>query len=300
MNIDKSKTDLEGDNKMVKNKIVALIIVGGMVANIGLVANAYTKTSTKSSGVKTTQNQKMARKPGGFSDVNMQADIKTKLDALVTAGTIAQSQEDKIIADYKAMETARITEMDQVKKMTEAERKTYFDSKVNDARPDVLANLVTSGTITQAQSDAIKAALPVKGNGPMGFGGPGGPRGFGGPGGREANNGGKQPMNINPAAQQANMKAQLDTLVTSATITQSQEDQVIAFFNTKDAERTAEMTKIKSMTAAERKTYMESKVKTERVDPLAELVKAGTLTQAQSDAIKNLLPGHGMGHRMLR
>jgi hypothetical protein len=198
------------------------------------------------------------------------------------------------------METARITEMDQVKKMTEAERKTYFDSKVNDARPDVLANLVTSGTITQAQSDAIKATLPVKGNGPMGFGGPGGPRGFGGPGGREANNGGKQPMNINPAAQQANMKAQLDTLVTSATITQSQEDQVIAFFNTKDAERTAEMTKIKSMTAAERKTYMESKVKTERVDPLAELVKAGTLTQAQSDAIKNLLPGHGMGHRMLR
>lgn len=256
-----------------------------MLTNIGLVASANSKKSTAKTGTATTQTQKVANK-----DSNMQADLKTKLDTLVKSNTINQSQEDKIIAGYKAIETARIAEMNKVNKMTEAERKTYFESKTKTQAPDVLANLVKDGTITQAQSDAIKAVFP--GKGPAGFGGPRGRRGNQG-----VNNGSnKQSMNV---AMEANMKTQLDTLVKAATITQAQEDNILLAYKANDTARIAEMTKLKAMTDAERKTYLDSQTKAQRPDVLANLVSAGTLTQAQSDAVKAVIHEndnhHGFG-----
>lgn len=158
----------------MKKKFITFLVVGGMVANIGLAANAYSKKSTTASAVKTSQYQRVATTGSAITTTGSAVTIagqtreltlKTKLDALVKAGTITQLQADKVMADYKAKEAARIAEMDKVSKMTEAERKIYFDSKVKTEKIDILANLVKTGIITQAQSNATKKLLPRHGAG---------------------------------------------------------------------------------------------------------------------------------------
>jgi len=270
---------------MIKKKIVALVAAGCLTASIGVTAVAYTKNVSSNSKVKYNQAQGQGKLENG------QKDIKTKLDTLVKAGTITQAVEDKVILYFNQMETQRKAEMDKVKSMTAAERKTYMDSKVKGQRLDPLADMVKSGTITQAEADSINAVLP-QGRGAHGFQGRGtGRPGFG---------------NVKPGDMQSNMKSKIDALVKAGTITQAIEDKVIATYNQMDIDRKAEMDKVSKMTAAERKTYMDSKVKGQRVDPLADLVKNGTLTQAQADAINKLQVGnhggpggpggHGGGH----
>ena len=87
--------------------------------------------------------------------------IKTKLSSLVKTGTITQAQADKIAAAYNKMEADRASSMQNLKSMTQEQRKTYMEQNKN---KDPLAQLVTDGVITQAQSDSIKAAIAPKRN----------------------------------------------------------------------------------------------------------------------------------------
>lgn len=266
---------------MIEKKIIALVVTGGMLASIGLTAGAYTKTAATNSKVKakSVQEQRENKRPMWNGQMNM----KSQLDALVKSGKITQAVEDKVVAYLNQKDITRKAEMDKVKAMTEADRKAYFETKVKAAKTDLFTEMVTSGVITQLEADAIKAAVPqmsTKGNGMME--------------GRHGRG------NFNPADMQKEMKTKLDTLVTAGTINQATEDAVIANFNKIYADRKAEMDKVKAMTEAERKTYFDSKVKTERVDPLTTMVKAGTLTQAQADAIKKVMPGHQRGGKMHR
>ena len=95
-----------------------------------------------------------------------------------------------------------------------------------------------------------------------------------------------------------NMKSNLDKLVTAGTITQDQETNVLNAMKQEQTDRKAEMAKVKNMTAADRTAYFQSKKTGEKTDFLSNLVTAGTLTQDQATAIKNVLhkgPG-GKGH----
>lgn len=269
---------------MIGKKFIALLVVGGLTASIGVSAGAYTKTTNVKTKVNYTQNLKFNRPAPENGKIN----IKSKLDALVKAGTITQVVEDKVVTYFNQKDTDRKAEMDKVKAMTEADRKTYFDSKVKAAgeRTDLFADIVKSGTITQVEADAIKAALPQSQRGP------------GMMGGRHEN--GQKFDGVKSVDLQKDMKTKLDAIVKSGTITQATEDQVIAYYNKMGSDRKAEMDKIKAMTEADRKVYFESKVKGEgeKSGPLASLVKAGTLTQVQADAINKVFPEHQMGHGM--
>jgi hypothetical protein len=105
-----------------------------------------------------------------------QLDLKTKISTLVTKNTITKDQADKITAAINTSDAtekaARDAEKTKTDAMTDAQRKTYMESKIPD-KVDPLKALVTNGTITQSQADAVNALLPV---GP-GKGGPlpGGP-----------------------------------------------------------------------------------------------------------------------------
>lgn len=87
--------------------------------------------------------------------------FKTQLDTLVTAGTITQTEETNILKYLTDKQTERKAEMDKVKNMTEAERKTYFESKKTTEKTDFLSELVTAGIISQDKADAIKATMPT-------------------------------------------------------------------------------------------------------------------------------------------
>jgi hypothetical protein len=266
---------------MIGKKFIALLIVGGLTASIGVTAGAYTKNVSTKAKINYTQTNKQGK------PMNGQLGMKTQLDTLVKAGTITQATEDKVVTYFNQKDTAQKAEMAKIKSMTAAERKTYLESKVKVARTDLFADMVSSGTLTQAEADALKAALP-QGHGQMGFEGQG----------RGQGKGNRQGFGTgNPADMQKNMKTKLDAAVKAGTITQAIEDKVIASFTQLEADKKAEMDKVKSMTEADRKAYFDSKVKGQKpTDPLASLVTNGTLTQAQSDAIKQLLPGGPGGH----
>jgi len=99
--------------------------------------------------------------------------------------------------------------------------------------------------------------------------------------------------------QKVDFKAKLAELVTAGSITQAQSDKIVAFLDSEQATKKAEMDKVKAMTDAERKAYFEAN-KPEKTTPLASLeslVTDGTLTQAQADlVVKAIMPG-GRGER---
>jgi len=85
-------------------------------------------------------------------------------------------------------------------------------------------------------------------------------------------------------------KAFVDGLVADQVIPRETGDKLLAYFDQKREERKAEREKIKSMTEDERKAYFkEQKAKRDANGPFAELVKDGTLTKAQADAIAKAL-----------
>ncbi|MBP2033289.1 competence protein ComGC [Clostridium algifaecis] len=124
--------------------------------------------------------------------------LKTKLDTLVKAGTITQDQETAIINSKEQQETERKAEMNKVKNMTQAERKAYFESKKTAGKTNFLDSLVTAGTITKDQETAIQNLLKPN---------------------KDANVGKEKFANF--------LKTKLDTLVTAGTITQDQETAII-------------------------------------------------------------------------
>lgn len=91
-------------------------------------------------------------------------------------------------------------------------------------------------------------------------------------------------------------KTQLDSLVSSGTISQDQEDKIISYFKEKQTEMKAEMDKVKAMNEADRKAYMEQKraeMKSgTKMEPFKDLVAQNIITQDQADAIKKLFPMH--------
>lgn len=111
------------------------------------------------------------------------------------------------------------------------------------------------------------------------------------------------------------LSEQLAALVEKGTITSEQSTKITAFIEAKNAERQAEMDKIKAMTEAERQAYMDKQKaerdaerekiaamtdaekkayfeakKSEHKDMLTEMVEAGIITQTQADALKEVMP----------
>ena len=87
------------------------------------------------------------------------------LSSLVDKGTITSAQSELILAELQAKQTERQAEMEKVKAMTETEREAYFKANKTE-KASLLADLVTAGTITQEQADAVSTVI----GGPNGAG----------------------------------------------------------------------------------------------------------------------------------
>jgi hypothetical protein len=279
---------------MLKSKLYRRLLVIGITGTLlissGVIAFAATTNSDTAPKSK-VENRGFMQKGELRQGNAFQAVLKKE----VTAGVITQAEADKITAFLKTKEAEEKVKRDAEKAkldaMTDAERKAYMKAN-KPARTDVLAELVTAGLLTQAQSDTIKATMP---QGPMG------------------RNAGKPMQQGNPLA------AVLKTQVTAGVITQEVSDKVTAFVKTKedaekakrDAEKAkfdamtdaekkadkeakkaakdAQKAKLDAMTDAERKAYMEAN-KPVKENILKELVTAGILTQDQADKIQAAMP----------
>lgn len=124
------------------------------------------KSTAKSPSTSKTPNKNMQNQ---FRN-NRQDTLKPNLDKLVKSKVITATQETKIIAYQNKKNAARQAEMQKMQKMTDAQRKAYFEKQQGQGqgqglnrnfnqRQNQFADLVKNKTITQKQADAIEKAI---------------------------------------------------------------------------------------------------------------------------------------------
>ena len=247
-------------NLSVRKKVLTGIVAASIVFTLGTTALAASNTVKDSKSVQTNSGakNKLFRGKGILASDN----LKAKLDELVKAGTITQAQEDKIVAYMEQVQADIKAEKEKIEAMTEDERKAYLEQNKG-KKTGALEALVSNGTITQVQADAMAEALGTKGAKGQG-------KGYIGNG----------------------LTGNLDSLVTAGTITEAEKTKILAYIEEKQAALQAEKEKVKAMTEEERKAYFADKTKT-KVNILEQLVTDKIITQAQADAIAEAMPGKG-------
>jgi|GEM_PF-662390 len=268
----------------MKNKTLAItgaLLIGGLLT-FNSIAFADNVDTTASASVKTSIPFEKAMRFRIDGDHRGQKDMvfihkqdwSADLKTLVSEGTITQTVADKIQAYLTEQDNAIKAEMEKLQAMTLDERKAYFESKRADLKTaenatkdviikkhDLFGDMVEKGVITQQQSDAIKSKLQA----------------------------------LEQAKRQEAVKASLDKLVESKTITEAQATKIAEYINKLQAEKMAEMEKIQAMTKEEVAAYFKDKDKDVlKVNIFAQLVTDKVLTQEQADAVQKAL--HPMGH----
>ena len=207
----------------LKTKIITGLITGGMLLSSVSLALATTNKQASTTGNTSFKNEFKQQKG------NLEAALKLG----VSSNIITQAESDKILA----YENSKI--------------KTVGNKEKNKMeKTDLYSELVTSGILTQAKADALKASEQIQ---------------------REAE-------------RKLELSTKLAKLVTDKTITQDQSDKIKTALINEEAIVKANSEKIKAMTEEQRKAYMEAN-KASHVNPLKALVDNGTITQAQADKV---------------
>jgi polyhydroxyalkanoate synthesis regulator phasin len=158
-------------NSQRKRKVVGIVSAGALVLSLGVgsfsLYNLDTNAATTSTV--TTQTEVKTEKGGLFGGRQMgqkqdrgvmgQRGGQSKFDSevLVTEGLISTEQAT-VITDYLTTKSdERTAEREKVTAMTTEERTAYFEAKALETRTTLLEELVTSGTLTQAEADQITA-----------------------------------------------------------------------------------------------------------------------------------------------
>lgn len=261
-----------------KTKAVLGTVIAGLMFSSGAMAFAASDTSTnensKASSTASAAVQKpdgmpgMGHGPGGYGGERglFGPDAESSLAALVSKDIISQATADKISASIEAEQSERQAEMEEVKDMTDDERKAYFEEKKNSGEKPagMLEQLIDDGILTQDQADKIKE--------------------------------------YNQQAMLEKQKEQFQTLVDKGTLTSGDVDKILEYMSSQREEKQAEMEKVKSMTDDERKAYFEDKRSNEEKPNgmLEQLVEDGILTQEKADAVKSVFCNVERAHEDFR
>jgi len=166
-------------NPWIKGIVTGALLGGLILGSVGLVSASSDSSSTTNDS--TSKAAAQCKVPGGRGHgPGMGMDLD--LAALVKNGVITSAESIAIQTKIDALEASRKAEMDKVKAMTKTERDAYFKANPPE-KANLLADLVTAGTITQAQADAVKTVIGGPGGadkGDHGHGGPGRGMGHGG------------------------------------------------------------------------------------------------------------------------
>jgi hypothetical protein len=242
-------------NREQMKKLIGGLLIGGLMLGGGSFALAGTDATGTSTQANSTPPIHGPKMPGGerFGPGLNQ----TVIDALVTNGTLTQTQADLIKAKETQMAAARQTQMDTIKAMTKEERQAYRDQNKT-GKVGLFQQLINDGSFTQAQVDTIQTAIRA-----------------------------------NMVAQrEASLNTALSGLVGNNVITSDQSSAILEKINAEGTARQAQMAATKDMTQAERNAYRQNN-KPEKVDMFAALVTSGTLTQTQADQVSKALHFQG-------
>lgn len=259
--------------RITMQKVLGGLLIGGMLlggASLALASNDNPTGSRSGAAAQFCG----AEKFGGRGPVNS-TEMQPVLDGLVIAGTLTQAQVDQIQSEIQQLESERQTQREtmqsmtqeerqaergKIQNMTEEERQAYFEQN-KPAKQDLFTTLVSEGTLTQEKADAIRTALQSK----------------------------------MQEQRQAQLSTALSTLVEKGSIDSAQSDAILNKLAEVQNTRQQEMAAMSKLTPEERQAQMQAN-KPDRVNPLADLVTAGTLTQTQADEVQQAI-GHFGGRQ---
>lgn len=217
------------------------------------------------------------------------------LASLVADGTITQAQADEFASAIGTGKPGKLIRslVESLDAETVQKIRAAFDTGRDSAMSSALDSLVSDGTITQEQADAVVANKPVKGQGGKGQGGRSNSLVTDGTITQEQANSVRTALK---AARESAQEAVLGQLVSDGVITQTQAD---AFGDRNAVRLLMQSGEIDADTAAAvRDAFEAAKESRDQImsDALASLVSLGTITQAQADAIEANKPdGKGSG-----
>lgn len=240
---------------LLKTKILCGAVAGGILLSTTSIAFASTSNNVTS---KTTSNASY-RSASNNKNQDMEKVLESVLKEGVTSKTITQEESDKI-KTYNDEKRENFKE--EMKNNKEAKNNKDTENtkkaKVKGEKKDLFANLVSDGVLSKEKADALRKSMNEQFQ----------------------------------ALREKTMKENLSKLVTNKTITQEQANKIQTAMKEQMEKRKSEMEKMKTMTEEERKEYMETN-KEEKVNPIDSLVKNGTITEKQEDAIKKAILNKG-------
>jgi polyhydroxyalkanoate synthesis regulator phasin len=239
-------------------KVLGGLAIGGMLLGGGSLALAGSDNPTGSqSGA--AQRICGSEKHGGMGLENS-TEMQSVLDGLVSAGTLTQAQVDQMQSKTQQLDSERQAQRDQMQGMTQEERQAYFEQN-RPAKQDQFTTLISEGTLTQEQAKAIRTAVQSK----------------------------------IQEQRQAQLSTALSTLVEKGSINTAQSNAILNKLAEVQNTRQQGMEAMSNLTPEERQAKMQAN-KPGHVNPLADLVTAGTLTQAQADDVPQAI-GHFGGRQ---
>jgi len=91
--------------------------------------------------------------------------METRYDQLVEEGIVSEAQADEIKEFIQAKAEERKAQMDELKDLTDAERKAFFEeNKDRQKRVNILDEMVDEGIISQDQADKLAERKPMSGH----------------------------------------------------------------------------------------------------------------------------------------
>lgn len=249
----------------LKAKILCGVLAGGVILSSGSSAFAAGENTSDS-----TQNSKIECKiPMDRSKFHeermteMNTILQDVLKEAVASKTITQKESDQIKAytDKKAEEAKKFREQRKAGEGKAGNKELKGRTMGKEGKGELFAELVTEGILTQEKANTLREKIHVK----------------------------------TEALREANLKQNLSKLVENKTLTQDQADKIAAAIKAENNARKADFEEIKNMTEEERREYMKGK-KNSYKDPLKVLVENGTITEAQEQEVRKVVPTHKGKH----
>lgn len=249
------------------NNVLQTLVIGVTVLSIG--TGVYAKTTYAAGASKLSVNVGECEKEKGckvkFSESdegckrhikkNSMNSLKASLNELVKEGALTQEKADKVISQFEKRKDERKAEFEKMKKMTEEERKEYVKNK-KEKYINPFDEMIKDGTITKSEAEAIT-------------------------------NRNREKISLE---RKEKITENLSGLVKDKTITQEQMDKFIEKLEKQQVERKALHKKLRGMSEEERKAYMDKKEFKRKSDILKEMVKEGTITSKQAEAMQKVMP----------
>jgi polyhydroxyalkanoate synthesis regulator phasin len=237
---------------------VCTVLIGAMcMLNVGTAFAASNQVTSEPSTSQAVIHHHGGKAFCGAARQKMSENLQVVLSAMVAGTTITQDQSNAVLQYLKDQAAARKAQFKAMK--ASAQNGTTTNPVAKTPRTNLFSAIVQKGILTADQANTLKQQLQQKVQ----------------------------------QARQDNMTNKLNALVSAGTITQDQAATIEKYFTTAESNMKADFEKIKSMSADQRSAYFKQ-MKANRINPLAQMVKDGVITQQQSDAIaKALHPGAG-------